>query len=51
MTVMHLQVPDELTRRFDELAQHAGQSLEQVIVEALEAYAARVAVLAPENRW
>lgn len=43
MTVTQLQLPDDLTRRFDELAQHAGQSREQVMVEALEAYLAQIA--------
>ena len=43
MTVTHLQLPDEITRRYDELAQHAGQSREHVMREALEAYLARLA--------
>ncbi len=43
MTVMQLHLPDDLTQRFDELAQHAGQSREQVIVEVLEAYLAQIA--------
>jgi predicted transcriptional regulator len=41
--VIQLQVPDELTRRFDELAQHVGQSREEVIIEVLEAYLAQIA--------
>jgi predicted transcriptional regulator len=41
--VIQLQVPDDMTRRFDELAQHAGQSREEVILEALEAYLSQIA--------
>jgi predicted transcriptional regulator len=41
--VIQLQVPDNIRQRFDELAQHAGQSREEVIIEAMEAYLAQIA--------
>jgi predicted transcriptional regulator len=37
-----LQIPDEISQRFEELAQYFGQSREQVMLEILEAYLAQV---------
>ena len=33
--VIQLQVPEDVSRRFDELAEYAGQSREQVMLDAL----------------
>jgi predicted transcriptional regulator len=41
--LIQLQVSENVSRRFDELAQYAGQSREQAMLDALEAYLARVA--------
>jgi predicted transcriptional regulator len=38
MTTIELQVPDEMTARFDQLAQYAGQPREQVMLDILAAY-------------
>lgn len=43
MTVVQVQVPDEMARRFDEVAQQVGQSREQLLLDVLETYLARIA--------
>jgi predicted transcriptional regulator len=43
MTTIQLQVPDEMTQRFQELAQYAGQSREAVMLDVLAAYLAQIA--------
>lgn len=43
MTLTHLQLPDEITQRYDELARHAGHSRERVMREVLEAHLTQVA--------
>jgi predicted transcriptional regulator len=43
MTVLQLEVPDEITQRVDALARHAGQSPEQLILEVLADYLAQIA--------
>ena len=43
MTLTQLQLPDEITQRYDELARHAGHSRERVMREVLEAHLIQVA--------
>ena len=43
MAITQLQLPDEITQRFDALARHAGHSREQVMREVLEAHLAHLA--------
>lgn len=43
MTVVQLHVPDTLSQRFDALAAQAGQSREQMIIEAMETYLNQIA--------
>ena len=42
MTLTQLQLPDEITQRYDELARHAGHSRERVMREVLEAHLTQV---------
>jgi len=43
MTLTQLQLPDEITQRYDELARHTGHSRERVMREVLEAHLTQVA--------
>jgi predicted transcriptional regulator len=38
-----VQIPEEMSQRFEELARYAGQSREQVILEVLEDYLRQIA--------
>jgi predicted transcriptional regulator len=38
MTTIELHLPDEMTARFDQLAQYAGQPREQVMLDILATY-------------
>jgi predicted transcriptional regulator len=40
---IHLAIPDEMAQRFEEVAQSAGQSREQVMLDILAAYLAEIA--------
>ena len=43
MTTIQLQLPDEMTRRLDELAQYAGQAREAVLLDIVAAHLAEIA--------
>jgi predicted transcriptional regulator len=42
-TITHVGLPRDLTRRYDELAEETGRDREELLVEALEEYLARIA--------